>query len=28
MLCLSSLHIKALFYRDVTDDANCDVSDG
>ncbi|ALU62623.1 hypothetical protein ACA40_23180 [Pseudomonas syringae pv. lapsa] len=27
MLCLSSLHIKALFYRDVTDDANCDLSD-
>ncbi|PBP72315.1 hypothetical protein CCL15_10615 [Pseudomonas syringae] len=28
MLCLSSLHIKALFYRDVTDDADRDVSDG
>ncbi|RMO49335.1 hypothetical protein ALQ40_100738, partial [Pseudomonas syringae] len=27
MLCLSSLHIKALFYRDVTDGANCDLSD-
>ncbi|RMP75551.1 hypothetical protein ALQ20_101320 [Pseudomonas syringae pv. atrofaciens] len=27
MLCLSSLHIKALFYRDVTDDADRDVSD-
>ncbi|KPW11294.1 Uncharacterized protein ALO91_04402 [Pseudomonas syringae pv. aceris] len=28
MLYLSSLHIKALCYRDGTDDAECDVSDG
>ncbi|WP_223114287.1 hypothetical protein [Pseudomonas syringae] len=28
MPCAQSLHIKALFYHDGTDDADCDVSDG
>ncbi|AVB25751.1 hypothetical protein CXB36_00080 [Pseudomonas syringae pv. syringae] len=28
MPCARSLHIQALFYRDGTDDAECDVSDG